>query len=530
VLPGIAALLILILRTTSGQAPPQTAPPTTVFKATTRLVTIDVVVQDHKGQPVQGLTKDDFELLEDGEPQKISVFSVEGNSASPGPGAPPIGAPAATLPLQTVANPPASPPAAPATATVILLDGLNTSVEDLAMARNQVAKFIRQMEPQDRVALYTLGANLRVLQDFTNDPALLLKALEGMNPHRAVAAVESTAMSAEVGGILDRTQSMYDPSQNIHTLQRPIMTLSVFAAISEHLAHVPGRKTLLWISYGIPITVKTFVPNAPPDETDLTPQIRRVSRLLSNYHVAVYPIDARGLVVGIFGGGRRAMENAHGASLLLAGLTGGRAVYSDNDFVLAMRTAIDDSKLTYVLGFYPAAEKWDSQFHTFKVRVNRPGVKLLYRTGYLAVDEQNQPADEQQRMIDSALQSPVDSTAIGFRAQLQKSGGGGTPQLILNLTVDITDLQLKQDYNHWTGGVEIIIAQRGPDGNIVSESTRKHSVALNLKEDLYTQLQKQGLSLSFPVALDPHSSQLKVLVRDANSGAMGSASVPLGKM
>jgi hypothetical protein len=273
----------------------------------------------------------------------------------------------------------------------------------------------------------------------------------------------------------------------------------------------------------------------------LTPDVRSIARVLSNYNVALYSIDARGLVVGEYLGVDqplalslsppvKAMLNARDTSVLLADLTGGRAVYGDNDFVLAIRTAIDDAQRSYLLGFYPPAEKWDSNFHTFKVRVNRPGVKLLYRTGYLAIDEQNQPADEQQRKIDSALQSPADSTAIGFRAQLQKSGGVGTPQLILNLIVDITDLQMEQDHHQWKGGVEIIIAQRGPDGNVVSESTRKHSVALNLKEDLYTQLQKQGLSLSFPVTLDPRSSQLKVLVRDANSGAMGSASVPLGKM
>jgi hypothetical protein len=70
----------------------------------------------------------------------------------------------------------------------------------------------------------------------------------------------------------------------------------------------------------------------------------------------------------------------------------------------------------------------------------------------------------------------------------------------------------------------------GPTGDVLSKSARKHSVKLNLKEDYYTQLQEQGLSLSFPIARDPHAVQLKVVVRDANSGAMGSASVPLGKM
>jgi hypothetical protein len=379
-----------------------------------------------------------------------------------------------------------------------------------------------------------------VFQDFTSDPALLIKVLEGINPDRAVAELAPMVIPAQVGGRPDPTQSLFDPSRNIHAVQRPDMTFSMFAAIGDHLAHVPGRKTLIWISYGIPLTITTRNgPRVPPDETEFTPQIRRICHLLSNYKVAVYPIDARGLMAV---GGMRGMQNARGASLLFADLTGGRAVYSDNDIALAVRTAIDDAKLTYLLGYYPAADKWDSKFHTFKVRVNRPGVKLLYRSGYLAVSEenpppdnqkrieQNQSPDDQKRMVEDALLSPLDSTAIGLRAQLQKSGGGGAQQLTLNLLVDINDLPLGHDHNLWQGELEVVIAQLGPTGDVLSKSARKHSVKLNLKEDYYTQLQEQGLSLSFPIARDPHAVQLKVVVRDANSGAMGSASVPLGKM
>jgi len=526
VVPGIAGLLILILPAASAQAPsPQTAPPTTTIRVSTRLVTIDVVAQDKKGQPIPGLTKNDFELWEDGIPQEIREFSIEGSMVLPAPGR----APLATVPAGTLTNRPAQPLEIPTASTVILLDGLNTRVDALAMARNQIAKFLRHMEPGDRVALYSRGKDLWIVQDFTSDSTVLLKALEGMHAER----------NAPAGPQLS---SLFPPDVSLAKLtplmwpQIVGMTLRGFEAIGQHLTDVPGRKTLIWISYGIPLTVK----DAQGNETDFTPQVRKASCLLSNYNVALYPIDARGLVVGEYGPGSqptalsmsgpvKAMLSARDTSILLAELTGGRAVYGDNDFALAIRSAIDDARLTYVLGYYPAAEKWDSQFHTFKVRVNRPGVKLLYRTGYLAIDPQNRPADERQRTIERALQSPLDSTAIGFRAQLQKSGAGGAPQLTLNLTVDITDLQMKQDHHQWTGGVEIVIAQRGPDGNIVSGSARKHSVTLNLKEDLYTQLQKQGLSLSFPVTLDPHSVQLKVLVRDTNSGAIGSVGIPLNK-
>ena len=253
------AILILILNPTSAQTPtPQTPPPATTIKVSTRLVTVDVVVQDKKGQPDQGLTKDDFELWEDGEQQGISVFSVEGSLTPPAP----VVGPQATLPLHTVTNQLAGVPDAPATATVILLDELNTNMINLAMARSDVAKFIRQMGPRDRVALYSLGANVRVLQDFTSDSALLLKALAGMTAPRAVGQLALPAPSGPPGefvvqgvtgpGPILKNQPGWDPAIGFPALERPRLTMRLFAAIGEHLSHMPGRKTLIWISSAFP--------------------------------------------------------------------------------------------------------------------------------------------------------------------------------------------------------------------------------------------------------------------------------------
>jgi hypothetical protein len=101
--------------------------------------------------------------------------------------------------------------------------------------------------------------------------------------------------------------------------------------------------------------------------------------------------------------------------------------------------------------------------------------------------------------------------------------------LTLNLRVDINDLLLTADHNHRQGELEIVIAQLSPTGDVLSDSARQHSVKLNLKEDYYNQLQREGLALTFPIALDPHAVQLKVVTRDANSGAMGTLSIPMDK-
>ncbi|MGA3324460.1 MAG: VWA domain-containing protein [Terriglobia bacterium] len=561
VILGIAALLILILRITPAQSPtPLIIPPTTTIKVATRLVTVDVVALDNKGRQVQGLTKDDFELREDDKLQPISVFSVEGSliphaplvAAPQAPIPPPT--PLATLPLNTFTNRPALPSAAPTSATVILMDGLNTRPQDLAWARGQVAKFLAQLQAPDVVALYALGGTLRVAQDFTSDSALLFKAFDKLNPHQGAENLEpADPQSGPATMNLARTSVEVGPgpdlSQNTKAFRRQDMTFNALSAIGQHLAHVRGRKTLIWISYGIPLIIVTIPPPhslAPPDIYEYTPQVRSVSRLLSNYNVAVYPIDARGTFAGVSGtaydaesnnadgmaisthGAMKGALNRDDASRLFAQLTGGRMV-SSGDVGAAIRTAMDDSKLTYVLGYYPSPDESDSKFHTFKVRVNRSGVKLLYRGGYLAVNEQNQTPEDQDKLVAAALQSPLDCTEIGLRAQLQKAGAANAPPLTLNLTVDVGDLPLSHNQDRWQGELEVVIEQHVAGGDVISESARKHSVKLNLEDSYYTQLKSQGLLLYFPFTPVPQAGELKVVVREINSGAMGSVHIPMDK-
>jgi VWFA-related protein len=538
VVPGIAALLILILQSTPAQTPAeQTAPPTTTIKVSTRLVTVGVVAQDSKGQPVQGLTKDDFELRDDGKLQTISVFSVEGQAA------PAAGALLAPLPPGTFTNRPSRPSEFPGSATVILLDGLNTSPADLALARGEVAKFLRQLQPQDRVALYSMGKDLRIIQDFTNNPSLISKALEGMHAERNAPA------GPQLSTLLPPDRSVV----NLSFLMAPQivgMTLRGFEAIGQHLADVPGRKNLIWISNGFTLTSTAPSPiavdttgkkhlNTPePNENVFVPQIQQACRVLGKYNVAVYPIDARGLLQGMNVMGAvikpmqaavKEMDRTHDSGYMLADLTGGRALYNTNDISAGIRSAIDDSRLVYVLGYYPAQKKVDSKFHTIKVRVERPGVKLLYRTGYLAApEEQNPNPADAESSLGRAVLSPLDSTAIGLRARLQKTGTGGQP-VTIDLRIDVNDLALNHNEDRWKGNLEVIIAQRTSTGQSPADSARKHSVNLSLKEDYYTQLKTAGLELFFPVTPDPQAVDLRVVVRDVSSGAMGTVDIPLIK-
>src|SRR5882724_11938461 len=151
-----------------SSASPQATP---VLKATTRLVQINVVVHDKKGEPVEGLKKEDFLILDQGKEQQVAAFSS--NSAAR---------------RETASNPPRSPnvftnrgdsaSSNPGSVTVILFDALNTPILDQFYARQQVLKFLRQLQPQDHVAIYILTTKIIVLNEFTQDATSLLQAIQ----------------------------------------------------------------------------------------------------------------------------------------------------------------------------------------------------------------------------------------------------------------------------------------------------------------------------------------------------------------
>src|SRR5215471_14251447 len=148
-----------------------------VIRVTTRLVQVNVVVHNKKGEPVRDLAKEDFVLFDKGQEQKILFFSKESTEALPA-NLPPL-APGIISNRYTNFTSGGEKHLAPlpTSLTVVLLDGLNTAFTDQHYAKEALIKFLNQLQPGDRVAIYTLTNGLRVLHDFTSDTSSLLTAL-----------------------------------------------------------------------------------------------------------------------------------------------------------------------------------------------------------------------------------------------------------------------------------------------------------------------------------------------------------------
>ena len=528
----VGAWLLCAARAVVAQAPAQQRPVTEpAVRVTTRLVEVSVVVRNKAGEPVADLTRDDFALFDKGREQTIAIFHHESSPAHRPPPAP--------LPRNTFSNRFEETAGSPTSATAILLDGLNTRFADRAYARQQLVRFLEQVRPGDCVGVYALAQGLRVVHDLTRDAASLLRAIAEENQRTSAERVEPEA-DESLAGWPQFDAWMGEVNRGVAEMaraDRTLRTIRALLAIANHLERVPGRKNLIWVAGQFPTWFdRAAVPT--PEQLVRSPdnfgaEIERTARALSNAGVAIYPIDARGLVGAAEYGADRASirpdvlgssRGDFGVMMDLAGRTGGRAFFNTNDIRGAIRRAVDDGRETYILGYYPTHAQWDGRFRTIKVGVRRPG-KVLHRHGYFALPEE--PVDETRRqgVLEAAKWSPIDATRVGLTIRVGRIATG----LELTMEIDPRDITLQPREGAWMGQLDVMMVQFALDERNLR--TVSHTVNLKLDRRDYLLASERGaLILTERIELVPGVAMLRLLVRDVRSGALGSVSVPVSRL
>jgi len=511
-----------------------------VLRVTTRLVQVNVVVHDKSGQPVGGLTKDDFTLYEKGKQHKIAFFSVvEGRKPLK------LGRDA-QLPTNIFSNR-VKHGESPTSATVILLDALNTSFQDQAYAKGQLIKFLEKVQPEDRVAIYLLTRRLIILQDFTSDPDHLLKALARYRASSSAVLDSAEPAPPDPTGNNELDQFLQGALQmesDYFNVRRVEDTLQAMEVIAGHLSGIPGRKNLIWFSAGFPFSLGLGL--EPGQERATSPgqeqrtfsrEVQHATRALNNAGVAIYPVDARGLVAlplsmqassrGTFRPGQAPSMSPpnHDTMRILADETGGRAFYNTNDLEGAARKAIDDSAITYTLGFYPDSDDFDTKYHPLKVEVNRKGLELRYRKGFVAMPVAVATDKQRTAEIAAALHSPLEATGIGINVRIDavEQPKPGSIRMIIQIAQDTISLQPKGDRT--VGSLDILITQNAPDGRVLA--TTSETLDMNLTRQTYEKVMKSGLVMTKTLEPNAEAYQIRVLVYDRSTGNVGSIFVPV---
>jgi VWFA-related protein len=341
-----------------------------VIRSTTRLVQVQVWVQDDQGRPVTGLHKEDFQVFDERKEQPLVSFAVENGTATP-----------ASFEGSINEGRDVRDPANSHGYSVILIDWLNGGFFDRIRGDDALHKVLETYAPRQKIAVYALGTEppnvphpLRLLFDFTDSPADLAGMVKdpGVLPHPQIE--EAPGKFDARAGSLRRAASAEE--QLFDWNNRILDTLHALTDLAGRMARLPGRKSLIWLSTGFPDVVnRNVVMGMVGADANYLPEIEAVLARLNRENVTVYTVNTMGLATT----GR----SYNGTLKHFAESTGGTAFSERNDLDMGLRTALDDMYAGYTLGFL-APEGTAPGLHRIQVRIRRPRIKLRFRESYQA--------------------------------------------------------------------------------------------------------------------------------------------------
>jgi VWFA-related protein len=491
---------------------------TPIVRVNTRLVEVDVVVHS-KGAAVTDLNQDDFTVLDNGKPQKVAAFNVISSRTTSGKSIP--------LPPGTVSNRLTMEGQEPAGTTIVLYDTLNTAPEDQSYGREALVRYLDTLQNGDHFALYFLGKALRVIEDFTDDPERIRQAARRARPEASAdqaaddLADDLLATAPDLGDPIANAmqQSSIKEMQDAAQVSRAVITGKTLELIAKHLQGLPGRKKLIWIGSSFAAqTTDTRSHNGQQtiEHKEFGREIDKAVHALNDANVAVYPIDPKPIDAVAF------LRPGIDAMNLFAGGTGGRAFYVINDIAAAIKTAVEDSEVTYALGFYTGDIKLDGSYHSLSVKVARKGVDLRHRKGYYATDLKQPTEKQREESLNEIFATPLEATGIGMVARLDpylRQAG----VYRLTMTFNLQELHLEREQNNWVALIKVATyfpAAKKPNGT-------DESIKITLTEPRLRETLAKGYTLQRLMIVGNRKGDMRLAIQDKVTGTAGSVRLQL---
>jgi VWFA-related protein len=524
-----------------------------VVKISTNLVQIDVAVTKD-GKIVPDLQPEDFEIFEDGKPQVITNFSYVSNVPE---AATPTTVPAAGS-REKIATP--VPPAKinlgdQRRIAALVIDDQAISWENMGPVRQQIKKMIDEMSPNDLLAIIRTDGDVGALQQFTNDKRILQSALDGLrwNPCSR-AGTRVFAPLGQIGPDKSICQQGYGHANT---------TLISLNFILKGMSLLPGRKSLVFFSDYMPIEdqersldgkIISTMPSSPAEMNSLpesatgslpgldnsyADQLQRIAEVAIRSSVVIYAVDTRGLqYTGLTPADRttnvpailqlekdREHQLARGreGSDLIARQTGGFLIKNSNDF--GLKRIMEDQQGYYLIGFRPAEETFNRNFHHIRARVKRSGFTVRTRAGFYGFtsEQARPPLLSTPDAMNKALGSPFGAHDVSTRLTTFFIDEGTGPLLRSFLYLDPHDLTFSDRPDGLRGAnIELKAMLFGDNGKVIQEANQRGSIGIDPKT--YDRTLSEGVTYTFDVPLKtPGGIQFRVAVRDVATGHIGSA-------
>jgi len=537
----VAALLQTAPQTPAAPPPPSSQPPRTAqppvtFRVEVNYVEIDATVEDAQGNFVKNLTKDDFQIVEDGKPQALTAFSM------------------VDIPIER-ADPPlfsktAIPPDVVSNRTpfegrvfVLVIDDLNTRFNRTARTRAAARQFVeRYIGANDIVAIVNTSGYGKGMQDFTGNRQLALKAVDAAMGNKAESSTsaalqdyyqnQNTGMSGNANASFNELQRWNNARNSIRTLKN----------IADYMAGMRGRrKAVIYFSEGINYNVVDAINNT--HATDVRNEVQDLVAAATRGNVSFYSVDPRGVTTGMEDaieiGGFPAdgsisstalmeeMRIEHDSLRVIADETGGFPVLNQNDFRTAFSRILEENSSYYVLGYYPTNEKSDGRFRNVQVKVLKPGLRVRYRKGYVAArptKASTKKADDAPKTspeLRDALDSPIAISGLTLNAFAAPFKGTGD-KVSVALTIEVDGRSLKFTQNAqglFADDLEISLFAADASGKIKDGVRDVFNLAL--KPQTHELVRQGAFRIVRRIEVPPGKYQLRIGARESGAGNLG---------
>jgi VWFA-related protein len=495
---------------------------------TSELVLVNVVVRDKKGNLVRGLKKEDFTLTEDNKRQEISTFDYENvdELATAGAAEATATGTAATGGLLHASNAGALD-ARDRRLMLFFFDFSAMDPEQIERAVDAAKKFVNtKMLPADMIALVSLSTNMRVDLDFTTDKTKVLTILSAYTSSQGQGFDLGLEGSAEGAAETSGSYTPDDTDYNTFTADRKLLALQ---SLTQSLGKISQKKSIIYFSNGI-----------TQSGVDNQSALRAATASAVKNNVSIYPLDVRGLQA-FPPGGEAQNASLHGQSAYngnavfndlngnansqdtlstLADDTGGKAFFDDNDFSGVFSQVQKDTSAYYVLGFTSTNPAKDGRFRHLKVQLNRQDVKLEFRPGYYAGrDFQHLNHTDREQQLADELDAQLPQTDVAVYAGAHYFRQDDTHYYLgVSLVIPGSQIPFVQakDKDNATIDVigEVLANGKLPVGH------QRDTVKLAL--DSTQQVRRKNVQYNTGFVLAPGSYHLKFVVRENQTGRMGS--------
>src|SRR5665213_2013320 len=446
-----------------------------------RLITLNVTATNSRDEPVTDLKAADIQLREDGKPQPIVFFRFAGDTRTTAPLAP-----------GEFANHAAPPP------VVILLDRWNERLVMSSRSGIELGTAIERMESVGNVYIYFL----------TNKGELApVHPLPGAGEDLHAKANPSPA---ELRAELDQGIQQYQGFRSRDDLGVRInTTFQALEALCNKMSAVAGRKSLIWITEGIPLMLRS---GQRVGTVDFTPQVRSLSELAAQAQIAMYTVD---------------QTNGTGASELsrtlemFSALTGGRW-YARDAAAHALADALLDARGSYRLAYYSAAPEKDGKEYKIRLDTPRTGVPLLAREGFTAGVMGSDLQQIETAAFNNQIDSPVDASEIGLRVALSRAQQTGA--IHFEIHIDPADVLIGHSGEQYHAKLDVVVAFYS--GGLLKGTSPATRMDLSFTQAQMDRVTKAGFSIPLNLPVGSEIQNARIVVFDPGLQALGSVTIP----